>query len=138
MFKPWPIAFICWSCLLVTPSGCSPSGPALGRVSGVVTMDGTPLPRAVVSFTPVAGGRTSEGRTDDTGHYDLIFGPRNYGAMVGHHEVRVSTADVIDMPDGTLRNQKELVPRRYNVDGFLEHEVKRGKNTIDIAVQSGT
>ena len=49
---------------LVAVVGCSRSDrPAIGSVSGTVTLDGVPLPAALVVFTPDGPGRSAVATT---------------------------------------------------------------------------
>lgn len=122
-------------------AGCSgnPSDmPKLGRVSGTVTMDGQPLPYATVSFWPTSGGRTSTGKTDENGFYELIYIRSTKGTKTGVNQVSVSSQSEPIYDDETGLNlirgpQPETVPRKYRGDAStLEFDVKPGSNTYDI------
>ena len=54
-------------------SGCGPGGIPVNYVEGTVTLNGTPLADAVVSFSPVQGGtgKAAVGTTDDKGVFKL-------------------------------------------------------------------
>jgi hypothetical protein len=136
--------------------GCS-KGPELGSVSGVVTMDGQPLPNAVVTFVPVAGGRAAAGQTDANGQYTLVF-VGTTGALVGQHRVSVTTAPKAQgsAPSGKMTEEEyqkqaaggtdpsaydkaqvvEPIPERYNTKTELVKEVKAGQNTINLELAS--
>jgi hypothetical protein len=102
-------------------------------VRGTVTFQGKPLAEAMVVFTPVAGGRASEGKTDSNGKYQLLYSVSELGAVVGKHEVRVSTALTEESPDGSaLRSRKEIVPAKFNTKGFIPCEVNARSNVIDL------
>src|SRR5256885_11248434 len=58
--------------------GAAPSN--LAPVSGKVTMDGKPLPKASVRFQPDKGGGDSYGTTDDQGNYTLRWTGNQAGA----------------------------------------------------------
>jgi hypothetical protein len=76
--------------------------PPLGTVSGVVTLDGKPLPDIEVQFLPdpVQGtrGATASCYTDEQGRFKL-FTQRHEkeGALVGTH--RVVFVDIAALPD---------------------------------------
>ena len=74
---------------LLLLSGCGGKGVKLGEVSGQVTFNGEPLPKAVVAFEPLGGGRPSIGQTDDQGRYELIYLRDIRGALVGKHRVKI-------------------------------------------------
>lgn len=137
--------------------GCGSGGPELGEVSGQVTMDDQPVPNAVVTFTPVDGGRPSTGATDENGNYTLAFG-KQPGALVGTHKVSVtsmSTAGETMDPNMSSDSDayakqamggsasdydnatvEESIPAKYNTETILEYEVESGSNTINIELES--
>ncbi|EAQ77060.1 carboxypeptidase-like regulatory domain-containing protein [Blastopirellula marina] len=109
--------------------GCGPSGPATGLVSGAITLDGKPLPKAEVVFYPDAG-RASSGVTDDTGQYELMFTYDTRGCLPGEHQVVVSTRVLSsDEPDAV--RMPELIPRKYRKKGELTASVEPGTNVIN-------
>lgn len=137
--------------------GCGPSGPPLGTVSGTVTMDGQPLSNALVTFTPAEGGRSSTGKTDASGKYELAF-VESKGALIGTHKVSVTTiAEVAasapvssdseeyakqamggSQSDYDSAKVTEPIPAKYNTATTLTFEVKSGSNTYDIPLESGS
>ena len=123
---------------LVVLQGCSPRGPALGRVEGTVTLDGVPLGGARIIFTPVDGGRSSMAVTDGSGHYELEFAGGIKGAVVGKHKVSISTFEAGEKDDSgkLVGHVPERVPVKYNRETTLEQEVKRGSQVIDFKLES--
>jgi hypothetical protein len=113
-------------------AGCRDAGPELGEVRGRVTLDGKPVPDAFVRFTPDFAGRPSMARTDAEGYYELQFNPTSSGALVGQHQVRVSTEDLT--PDD--KRIPEIVPTKYNRNGSITVEVAAGDNEIDLELES--
>ena len=82
------IAVLC--CL--TPFGCSKSDrPAIARASGVVKINGIPVPFASIRFVPVNGGRGATAMTDEEGVYVLTTYDEEPGggAAVGDHNVGI-------------------------------------------------
>ncbi|HJZ90964.1 MAG TPA: hypothetical protein VKE40_08830 [Gemmataceae bacterium] len=77
-------------------AGCS-GGKKIVPVSGVVKLNGQPYPNAIVTFQPLGSekepnvGRGSSGKTDDNGHYTLVYDGEKPGALVGKHRVRICT-----------------------------------------------
>lgn len=122
------------SLLAAVVAGCG-GGPDVASVTGTVNLDGKPLEGAMVVFTPVAGGRSSGGRTDATGHYELIFSEDREGALPGEHLVRVSTFQKGD-PDSGKQGVPEKVPPKYNSRSELKKTVKDEANVIDIDLES--
>jgi hypothetical protein len=114
-------------------AGCGDDGLQLGEVSGKVTLDGKPVPNAFISFDPQFKGRPSSAMTDANGSYELRFNPTRWGALVGDHQVRISTEDAT--PDDKLI--PELIPQAYRgTNGFIPVTVKSGENTIDFELKS--
>jgi len=111
-------------------SGCGKqSGPPLGYVEGVVTIDDEPASLVMVEFQPVQGGGSpSIGFADENGYYRLQFTNSRPGAVIGTHTIRVTMDD-----DPTPDNTAPLIdiPARYNKLSTLKAEVKPGKNRHD-------
>ena len=130
--------------LSVLLTGCG-SGiadlPELGTVTGTVTLDGTPLADAAVSFTP-ASGRHSGGTTDDQGYYSLQYTADESGAKIGLHTVRIEIireGDYLDDPDNKSAAATDAaanLPAVYNIKSELSAEVKSGSNTFDFNLTS--
>ena len=102
-------------------------------VSGTVTLDGTPLKSASVTFQPQDGGRPSFGVTNDQGRYVLEYSLNELGAKVGACTVKISTQSEGD--GSGAKPTKELVPKRYKT-APLEVQVESKSNTIDISLTS--
>jgi len=136
-------------------AGCGPTGPALGMVKGLVTMDSKPLPNVLVTFEPESGGRASTGKTDATGNYSLIYMDKE-GAIVGKHKVRVTVLGetpqaVKEISSSDPEYEKQalgtgsqdaakaptlVIPEKYNAKSEMVHEVKSGENTINLELKS--
>ena len=123
---------------LMVQVGCGPSGPEIARVQGTVTMDGKPLPNAIIMFVPV-GGRPSVSETDANGKYVLEFSGGRKGAIPGMNRVEINTGRLAYEKDGkNYPAVKESVPAQYNRLTTLEFNVEAGKNnTADFALKSG-
>jgi hypothetical protein len=114
--------------------GCSsgPKLPPLAPVSGVVTINGAPVPRGTVQFVPEGGGPTATGEIGADGGYTLKTAGVD-GAMVGTHLVKVDARDVPKGDWDTL--PKYLTPKKYASEkaSGLKFEVKAGQsNKIDL------
>jgi hypothetical protein len=77
-------------------TGCGkPTPPPLAAVQGLVTIDGKPVPLALITFIPLfegfGGEVIAEGISDENGRYSLTC-PLGDGACVGRHRVTVSDA----------------------------------------------
>jgi hypothetical protein len=104
----------------------------LGRVTGIVTLDGKPIPDAYVVFTPKGPGRASQTKTDSEGRFTLQFNANNPGALVGDHSVTVSTADITDEGE----NIPELIPAKYNMRGSIDVTVVDGANEVMLELET--
>lgn len=126
LFRRGGLALVGLACL----TGCSrPDRPPLGRVTGTVTLDGTPLSAALVVFTPDGPGRSAIATTDWAGRYELVFLRDIAGANVGTHTVRITTA-------AEDRRGKELLPARYHRHTELTACVVSGHNKLDFPLRS--
>ena len=127
--------------------GCGPTSqyPPLGRVGGVVTLDGQPVEGASVSFFPEQG-RSSTSTTDAQGRYDLIYVGSVWGATIGSHRVAIQKVvqdpkyvpypleQSINDPGPKIVN---LLPARFaGTKSELSAVVSKGKNTIDFHLES--
>ncbi len=119
-------------------AGCGGgTGPELAKVTGLVTLDGQPLPKARVVFQPSgpnASPSTAETRED--GSFELYFRRDAPGAMIGQHSVRVTTAGIVSDDSGNETTVPEKVPTRFNKDSGLTFEVKPGRNEFEISLDS--
>lgn len=115
----------CWMA-----TGCADTGdrPDIGKVTGVVTLDGQPLPRVSVSFAQ-PGFRPSIGETDSEGRYELTYIRDVKGAALGTHVVRIKRF----AKEGERGKQ---LPSRYNSASELTREVKPGRNELDFELTS--
>lgn len=114
--------------LTIAVGGCGQAGPRLTAVTGVVTLDGSPLPRAIFDFTPAEGGRGAYAVTDGKGCYMLQFLPGRPGATAGSHRVSISTADEA--------GRAESVPARYNRTSELTAEIGRSSAMINFELET--
>jgi hypothetical protein len=150
--------------LLLT--GCS-QVPPMGTVSGVVTLDGQPLPDVEVQFLPDpeqgTAGANASCYTDEQGRFTLRTERHHTdGALVGTH--RVVFVDIAALPNpgelpgmGATRGREDAVglaavPRREqkpkknrvppmytdpNQTPYRTIEVKEGDQTLNFDLQTG-
>jgi hypothetical protein len=94
-------------------AGCGkPEPPARVPVSGLVTIEGKPVPSAMVTFYPAfdgfGGELIAEGVSDAEGRYTLACG-LGPGACVGKHKVTVSDAPTPeDARDQSVEAQRRM------------------------------
>lgn len=111
--------------------------PELGYVTGVVRLDGEPVPGCIVYFSPQGGGRTSAAMTDDAGKYDLIYIGTDRGAKIGRHTVHLSTSKETEDPEtGQPIHTPELIPAKYREKSEYTVDVEPGEQVIDITLES--
>lgn len=117
----------CVAAGIVFVSGCGDS-MRLAPVSGTVKVDGKPLPKAGVTFTPIKGGRPAWATTDSEGHFELSTLRAGDGALVGEHVVTVAEPDT-DAPVVPANADPELAslyaemptqPQRIKRKGALD------------------
>ncbi len=123
--------------------GCGQSGPQLADVSGVVRLDGKPVAGATLTYIPVEpGGSPSYGATDVNGKYTLRFTARQNGALLGEHQVEISTAKLSKSELEELKAAGQeppeyvKIPKKYQSGGELRSTVKKGSNKIDFDLTS--
>jgi hypothetical protein len=109
----------------------------LAGVTGTVTLDGQPLPDALVIFTPLTGGRPAAGRTDAQGKYELVFDRESQGAMLGEHLVTITTGETLTLEDGSQKTTPEKVPAEYNSKSDVRAVIEDGANVFDWKLESG-
>ncbi len=135
-----PAQMILWGAVIFAFAGCSGSGPQIGYVEGIVTLDGDPLPEAFVFFRHDDGGRNSQAVTDEQGRFELNYNASEAGAIVGSNTVRISTfvepnfTDAGNLIPGT--GKPELVPARYNKQSELKVEVEPRGNHFEFELVS--
>ncbi len=121
--------------LLAALAGC---GGKPATVSGVVTLDGKPLERGSVGFTPVAGGMRAAGVIDSEGNYTLSTN-RDAGLEIGEYAVTVVSREPgPENAQGPPMPGPYITPQHYAVESTsgLKFNVVGGSNTIDIALTS--
>jgi hypothetical protein len=107
--------------------GCTEGKPYnTARVSGRVTLDGTPLARAWITFQPERGpnagmlaGPEAHADTDADGRFSLTTVFKDTGATIGRNRVTITTLRFERPPndDGRDRPAKKIaderVPKKY-------------------------
>jgi hypothetical protein len=115
--------------------GCGDNtGPA--KVSGVVTLDGKPLPNTNVIFNPVSSNNLiCAGGTDANGRYEIYYADRKSGAPVGLYKVTLTNGQ---SGENGMEEKPETVPEKYRdtTTTELEYNIKSGRNNINIDLKS--
>lgn len=130
------------SILCVLLPGCGDDAPyELAPVSGVVTLDGKPVPYTQIVFVPTATpenpnpGPGSAASCDETGKFELRTVRGEAGAVVGPHTVQVSSKGPPRTTSGDVDAgppAKDAFPPRFNVSSELTFPVPaEGTTTAD-------
>jgi len=132
--------------LMTFLSGCDDRKlPALGKLSGVVKLDGKPLQGATVQVN-TAAGLVSTGITNKEGQYELFYKGNVKGVAVGNHTILI-TPPFAPIPNEANLEQEQLavaiekrrkenpVPMKFR-DGSIKIEIKPGNNVFDFDMQS--
>jgi hypothetical protein len=138
-----PTAFAAAAALLAGcggPLATDYSGLNLVDVSGTVTLDGDPLPGAMVIFE--AEDQTySFGRTDEDGYYELMFNSEKSGVMPGRKIVRITMGTAGEETEAEEGSDSPappsiVIPARYNVRSELTADVTAERRTFEFDLQS--
>ncbi len=123
----------CLTLVLLTGCSRSPLDRDVGRVSGIVTFEGKPLEGAQVLFQP-SDFRPSVGVTDKSGRYELQLTQNIMGAVVGDHQVRITTEQFAQGGEGGAEAKParaEFLPEKFHEKTELTASVKPGKNQFN-------
>jgi hypothetical protein len=131
----------------LTAIGCGPK-QQFAEVSGVVTLNGKPMPDALVEFLPDpekgTQGPMSMGTTNAEGRFRLVCSDsdRRDGAVVGFHRVLIQDARSIPKARSDFSKEKppENVPSRVSyiygkaASTPLRQEVRPGPQEVTLEV----
>jgi len=105
-------------------------GPHREPVQGTVNLDGEPLEKGLITFSPLAGGDLVVSALIVDGAFSL---PREDGPGLGAHRVDVwskkatgKTLKNPDDPEDPIEERIEIIPPRYNLDSQLGADVVQG------------
>lgn len=84
--------YACIFIVVLFTQGCGKKS-SVSPVQGIVTLDGTPVPDASVTFMPAEGGRPAFGISDAQGKYTLTTFEQGDGALHGNHLVTIMAVD---------------------------------------------
>jgi hypothetical protein len=115
-------------------TGCS-QGPATGLVTGEVTLDGKPLEKGHLEFTPVDGQGQTGGMQIAGGKFS---GPIPVAKMrVKIHAPRVIKGAYQAYPGAPLEDDVvEALPARYHEKSNITLDVKRGRQEVRYDLKS--
>jgi len=148
------LTFMCAAFLLSGCTGGSTADYQGAKVSGKVTLDGSPVTDASITFKPaVDGGTAAFGKTNDEGIYTLNSTSAKVGVTPGKYKVVITKYEKIgpdpaaavseDDPayDGATNapapKPKSLIPEKYSKaeSSGLEADVVEGDNDIPFELE---
>ncbi|MCA9133137.1 MAG: carboxypeptidase regulatory-like domain-containing protein [Planctomycetales bacterium] len=114
--------------------GCSPSKPQLADVSGIITLDGDPLPYKSVTFVPIDGSKSNgaAGYSDGQGRYTLKAyaagvvedhdgcPPGEYRVVVDEPILPITEADFQISQESSLPSYIELPTQPWKTEEFAD------------------
>ena len=136
---------------LVAVAGCGvrdPNLPELVTVTGTVSLDGKPLPRAIVTYLPTVAeqGGGAIGFTDAEGKYTLQTVHGGEGCPRGPYKVTIAKMvmpDGSEIPEGSNIDEMEvgtrqILPEEYSSNDHTElsANVPQDGGAIDFALKS--
>ena len=78
--------------------GCGgPKWPPTYKSSGIVTLDGTPVERATISFYPLDGQKPANATTDANGVFEVTSFNAGDGAMLGSFGVTIEKFPAVEI-----------------------------------------
>jgi hypothetical protein len=137
MSLPKSAPSLCLIFLSLLLTGCG--GTYDATVSGIITLDGNPLPRGTVCFNPDADGPSAYGLIQSDGKYTLATG-REEGLPSGAYTVTVvaNEQSVEKTPGAIPTPGKPISPSWYRNKNSspLKYNLEAGSNQIDISLTS--
>ena len=125
------------SALIITLSGCG--GMYDSSVSGVVTLDGSPLPRGTVCYIPTSAGPRAYGLILSDGSYYMKIGTEK-GLPSGEYQVTVVSKEesIPTTPGMPPKPGKSITPPWYHTprSSNLNQTVEAGSNEINLELSS--
>ncbi len=119
--------------------GCSGTSSEHGHVTGTVTINGSPIQDATVTFAPAGGGRSAIATTQADGTYELNYTPGVKGAKIGSNTVRITTYSAPELDDNNRvvnPGKPERFPPDYSGGKVITVDVKPGENTFDFTIEA--
>jgi hypothetical protein len=123
--------------VLVALAGC---GKPATAITGTVTLDGQPLPKATLEFFPVSGrGKVSFANADERGRYRADVSPSKLTVVITATKVVGKMKNSL-APDGPLVDKYgSAIPERYSYreqTPLTADPVEDKTTTIDFAITS--
>ncbi|MBN2296171.1 MAG: hypothetical protein JXM70_27315 [Pirellulales bacterium] len=142
-FPPTSVIIIVGILCTIVIQGCGGTDRlSTAKVSGLVTLDGKPLSKGTVVFTPAAG-RAATGKIQPDGTFVLGTYATSDGAVLGKHQVAVVARETKSRQGGDPAappiTGPSLIPERYSnsaTSGLTFEVTDDGKNEFNIQLSS--
>jgi hypothetical protein len=122
---------------LIAVAGC---GKPTTAITGLVTLDGNPVPNASLEFFPVSGkGRVSFTKTDDTGRYRVAVWPTPLKVIVTATKIDGKVQDPYGPPGQMINRVVNALPDLYGHQEqtpLVAEPVEGKTTTIDFSLES--
>jgi len=125
---------LCLSWQLSLP-GCA-RGPATGTVNGEVSLDGQPLTKGHVEFSPVDGQGQTGGALIEEGGFSAEIPVAKMKVAI-HSPKVVGKRKAYDTPESPWEDEvAEAIPARYNLHSDLTLDVQPGTQAVRYELKS--
>jgi FlaG/FlaF family flagellin (archaellin) len=123
--------------VLLVLAGCG--GPTT-VITGLVTLDGQPVPRAALEFCPTSGkGRVSFTKTDDAGRYRVSVSPTEMSVVITATKIDGQEENPYDSEGPLVDRVVNYLPKLYGYEEktpLRADPVENQTTTIDFALTS--
>lgn len=111
----------------VAASGCGPSGPPMGVVSGTVVVDGEPAADGSITLWPTDGVSSTAGGAVKEGRYSFEA-PVGEAKVEIHVSKQVGEKRLYNTPDSPVAPvYADVLPPKYNTQTELLYVVEQGR-----------
>ena len=123
--------------VLLAAGGCTPSNQA--RISGQVTLDGTPVEEGRIEFRPVDGNGPTAGAIITAGQYAVTTYPGRRRVEI-HGRKKLGTRHYHENDPGSpmVDIVEETVPSNYNDKSELTADLEPGTKQLNFDLLSAT
>ena len=109
----------------------------MGKISGEVTMDGQPLKEGRILFTPEDGQGQTGGDTIKDGKFLVEVPPAKMKVQINASKVIGKKPAYEGVPNSPMDDiVQEIIPKRYNDQTELRHDVKGGPQSVKYELRS--
>jgi hypothetical protein len=116
--------------------GCS-QGPPVGIVSGEATLDGKPIPKGHIEFSPIDGQGQTGGVMIQDGKFSGPVPVANMRVKIHSPKPSGKKYKAYDTPESPWEEDVvEGLPAKYNEKSDMTLDVKRGKQEVKYELKS--